>query len=199
MAYGNWGAVVAENGKLRMDLCDYSDENVGGHAVVLLDGYVLEFYKHFFPTIYEKKDSVYVKLSDQDLFELLEYKNDVMIARRGNEKEEFFYFDKPETYFEFSDFSIYSCKFFDIKVYLIKQGNNIWNVLIGCGYGNGFKGLTTRLMKKAAKRQLYWGFPFPLRLILCQYIDRFFSNMGEIKWKLRRMYQRFKTIFSKRD
>lgn len=210
MAYGNWGAIIANNGKLRMDLCDYYDKEtaIGNHAVVFIKGYVFSFYKNHFPSIYKENDGDYDLLSDEELFDMVENKYNVEVCCYGDEIDDFnekkwFNFDKDDVYFDFKDFSIKSQVFYGIRFWKVRQEKDVWYIFIGCNIGNGFKSFLNPLLKKYAKKGFCFDFPAPLRLIFLTHMEslkmRVEMRFFDIKWKIYRRFNRLKTIFRKGD
>lgn len=98
MAYSNWGAYVWKNGDFRRDCCDtgidVSDLHISGHAVINCGDLIFEFYKAYFPTIYEKQaDGTYKKFGEDEFIrhygiKKLQYNIDVNIKYLPSDKQE---------------------------------------------------------------------------------------------------------------
>lgn len=161
MAYGNWGAFVWKNGEFRKDCCDTGfdtgDLHIGGHAVIDCGDLVFEFYKSYFPTIFEKKpDGTYKKWGEDEFIRSygLSYVQDCVKVNMRHLSEDKKEPDIDDFYFSFNRRSVVTLAYngchivfigdiFDLDipintVKIITPNGDVWYCAYGMSFGNGF-------------------------------------------------------------
>lgn len=162
MAYGNWGAFVWKNGELKRDCYDtgfdIGDLHIGGHAVINCDDLIFEFYKAYFPTIYEKEaEGIYKKWDESEFIEnyginKLQFEINVNIKPLTDNKTELtlndFYYSFKEDAIIDLEYKGYKICFqgnrFEIipinTVEIITPKGDVWYCVYGMSFGsNGYE------------------------------------------------------------